>query len=498
MSLGRVIAALTEAGVGVTSPLPAAETLERMKIRGVRNDSRQVRRDDLFVAWRGAAHDAHDHIGAATEAGAAAAIVERPAGPAGLPRIQVDNARRAAAVAAEFVAGSPSRALRLAGITGTNGKTTTALLLRGLLAGDGPAAAIGTLGVVGAQGRVVPGTEGLTTPGSVELSQRLAALVRRGVQSAVLETSSHALDQLRLDGLRFDVMAFTNLTRDHLDYHGSFDRYLAAKARLLTLGKPGAVAVVNADDPAWRSLRPTGPVLRYGLAGDAAVTAEDVDLTNRGSRFVLVAEGRRLPVRLPLAGDFNVSNALCAAACALALGNDPAAVAHGLNDAHPVPGRLERLAHQPFDVFVDFAHTPDALDQVGRTLRPLVAGRLIVVFGAGGDRDPTKRSPMGAAVARHADLAVVTSDNPRTEEPATVVAGVAAGVTGLDAASRRAEMVEIVDRREAILWALDRARPGDLVLLAGKGHEEYQVVGREKRPFSEREIVRAHLEGGRP
>ncbi len=497
MSLGQVIAALTEAGVGVTSTLPDAATLERVRIRRVRNDSRQVRRGDLFVAWRGAAHDAHDHLGAATEAGAAAAIVERPAGPARLPRIQVDNARRAAAVAADFVAGSPSRALRLAGITGTNGKTTTALLLRGLLAGDGPAAAIGTLGVVGAEGRVAPGTEGLTTPGPVELANRLAALVRRGVRSVVLETSSHALDQLRLDGLRFDVTAFTNLTRDHLDYHGSFERYLAAKARLLELGKPGAVAVVNADDPAWASLRPTGPVLRYGMTRGAAVTAEKVELTSRSSRFILVAEGRRLPVHLPLAGDFNISNALCAAACALALGHDPAAVARGLDAAQSVPGRLQRLARDPFDVFVDFAHTPDALEKLLRTLRPLVSGRLIVVFGAGGDRDPTKRAPMGAAVARHADLAVITSDNPRTEDPAAIVAEVAAGVTGLDSAKRRAERVEIVDRREAIVWALGRAGPGDLVLLAGKGHEEYQVVGDEKRPFSEREIVRTQLEGGR-
>ncbi len=496
VNLGQVMDALNEAGVRAIPPLPNPATLARVQISGVRSDSRAVRPGDLFVAWRGEAHDAHDHLGAATAAGAAAALVERRTGPAELPRVQVDNARLAAAAAADFVAGSPSRALRLVGITGTNGKTTTALLLRGLLAGDGPAAALGTLGVVDTEGEVRPGTASLTTPGAAEISDRLAALVDQGVESAVLESSSHALDQLRLDGLRFDVMAFTNLTRDHLDYHGSTERYLAAKSHLLSLGKPGAVAVINADDPAWTALRPPGSVLSYGLAEGAAVTAAEVELTRRDSRFVLVADGQRVPVRFPLPGSFNIANALCAAACALALGQDVESVAKGLANARPVPGRLERLVRHPFDVLVDFAHTPDALDQVLQTLRPLVPGRLIVVFGAGGDRDSTKRPRMGEAVARHADLAVVTSDNPRTEDPSAIVAQVAAGITGMEAATRRAVKVEIVDRAEAIVWALDHARPGDLVLLAGKGHEECQIVGAERRPFSERAIVQSHLAEG--
>ncbi len=507
--MDRVVAALEGAGVGVGAVVPAGggggglvgggalggggglgRGLEGVEVSGVQQDSRAVGPGDLFVAWAGAVHDGHEYVAAAAAAGAAAAIVERPVAGAALPQVQVDNARLAAAVASGFVAGSPWRSLRTVGVTGTNGKTTTALLLRGLMAAAGPAAAVGTLGVVGADGRVVDGSEGLTTPGPVQIAARLAGLVRAGVRGVVIETSSHALDQFRLDGVRFDAMAFTNLTRDHLDYHGTRDRYLAAKARLLELGKDGATAVVNADDPAWRALRPSGAVLTYGLGADADVRADRVGMSARRSRFDLVAHGTRAPVQLPLPGRFNVSNALCAAAAALALGRPLDEVAAGLEAASPVPGRLERIASDPFDVLVDFAHTPDALGQVLETMRPLVAGRLIVVFGAGGDRDAAKRPEMGAAVARHADIAVVTSDNPRTEDPATIAAAVSAGVRGC-------ESVEILDRLAAIEWALDAARPGDTVILAGKGHEAYQVVGTEARPFDERRIVEAHLAGRR-
>lgn len=484
--MSRVVAALEGAGVGVEGVFAGAGGLDRLQVGGVQQDSRAVKPGDLFVAWSGSTHDAHDYLLAAVAAGATAAIVERPVAGAELPQVQVDNARLAAAVASGFVAGSPWKTLRTVGVTGTNGKTTTSLLLRGLLDGDSPAAAIGTLGVVGPDGRVVKGTEGLTTPGPVQIAARLAGLVRDGVRSVVLETSSHALDQFRLDGMRFDAMAFTNLTRDHLDYHGTFAGYLAAKARLLTLGKEGATAVINADDSAWDELRPSGPVLTYGLLPAADVRAMAPKLSAAGSRFELAAGGRRAPVHLPLPGDFNISNALCAAACALALGRPLDAIAAGLGNVSPVAGRLERIVRGAFDVFVDFAHTPDALEQILKTMKPLAAGRLIVVFGAGGDRDATKRPEMGAAVSRYADIAVVTSDNPRTEDPAAILAQVAAGVRGC-------ESVEIVDRLEAIHTALDMAQPGDAVILAGKGHEAYQIVGTREHPFDERRIVLGHL-----
>ncbi|MDE2876723.1 MAG: UDP-N-acetylmuramoyl-L-alanyl-D-glutamate--2,6-diaminopimelate ligase [Gemmatimonadota bacterium] len=488
MSVSQVVAALEGAGVAVGPVTPARRGVGRVRVAGVQQDSRRVEPGDLFVAWSGAVHDAHDYVAGAADAGAAAAIVERPVPGASLPQIQVDNARLAAAVASVFVAGSPWRNLDTVGVTGTNGKTTTALLLRGLLGQRAPTAAIGTLGVTGPDGRVQEGTEGLTTPGPVQLSDWLSSLVRAGVSRVVLESSSHALDQFRLDGLRFDVAAFTNLTRDHLDYHGTLESYLAAKARLLELGRTGCTAVINADDPAWNALKPRGPVITYGL-GPAALRALDVGMSVRGSFFHLAWNGRTVPVTLPLPGGFNVSNALCAAACALVLGHSLDDVADGLGEAAPVTGRLEFVVREPFQVLIDFAHTPDALEKVLAAVRPLVSGRVIVVFGAGGDRDPAKRPAMGAAVARYADLAVVTSDNPRTEDPATIIAQVSAGVSGCDS-------VEIVDRKEAIHRALDAAAPGDTVLLAGKGHEMYQVVGTAKRPFDERGIVLGHLEAG--
>ena len=489
MSVARIVAALEDAGVAVQGVVPEGARVGELAVSGVQQDSRSVGPGDLFVAWAGASRDAHEYLGAAAAAGARAAIVERPVPGSEIPQLQVDNARLAAAVAAGYVAGSPWPGLRTAGVTGTNGKTTTAFLLRGLLGRGARAAAIGTLGVVGPDGRVREET-GLTTPGPVRIAGLVSGLVRAGVDSVVIETSSHALDQFRLDGVRFDVMAFTNLTRDHLDYHGTFERYLAAKARLLELGREGATAVINADDPAWAELRPSGPVLTYGTGAGADLRALAPSLAAHGSRFDLALRGERVQVALALPGRFNVYNALCAAACALVLGHPLEAIAAGLGEATPVPGRLERIASEPFDVLVDFAHTPDALDQVAGTLKALVEGRLIVVFGAGGDRDPTKRPGMGAAVSRHADLAVVTSDNPRTEDPEAIVDQVAEGVAGCDS-------VEIVDRREAIRWALQRARPGDAVLLAGKGHEAFQVVGTEKLPFDERRIVRDCLAAGR-
>ena len=488
MSVSQVVAALEGAGVAVGPVTPADGSVGRVKVAGVQQDSRRIGPGDLFVAWSGAAYDAHDYVAGAAAAGAGAAIVERSVPGAPLPQIQVDNARLAAAVASGFVAGSPWRTLDTVGVTGTNGKTTTAMLLRGLLAHRAPTAAIGTLGLVGPDGRVQEGTEGLTTPGPVQLHGWLSSLARTGVSGVVIESSSHALDQFRLDGVRFDVAAFTNLTRDHLDYHGTVDRYLAAKARLLELGRTGCTAVINADDPAWSALRPRGPVITYGL-GPAMLRARNLRMSVRGSYFHLAWNGRTVPVTLPLPGAFNVSNALCAAACALVLGHTLEDVQDGLREAAPVAGRLEFVVREPFQVLIDFAHTPDALEQVLAAMRPLVSGRLIVVFGAGGDRDPTKRPAMGAAVARYADLAVVTSDNPRTEDPATIVAEVSAGVSGCDS-------VEIVDRQGAIHRALDDAAPGDTVLLAGKGHETCQVVGTEKRPFDERRIVLDHLETG--
>lgn len=483
MPLSRVVAALEAGGVTVRRVAGGREgSWSGVEVAGVEHDSRAVRPGDLFVAWAGSRADGHEHVAAAGAAGAAAALVERPVAEAAMPQLQVSCARRAAALASAFVAGSPWRRMTTVGVTGTNGKTTTALLARGLLSRAGPAAAVGTLGVTGPDGDIVPGTEGLTTPGAAELARRVASLEAEGVRSVVVEASSHALDQRRLDGMRFDAAVFTNLTRDHLDYHGDRDRYFAAKARLLELVKEDAVTVANADDEAWRGLAPPGRAVSYGIGAGADVRARGVTASLERCAFRLEWEGASAAVELPLAGRFNVHNALAAAACALALGRPVDDVAEGLAKSAPVPGRLERVAGAPFDVFRDFAHTPDALEQALEAVRPLVDGRLLVVFGAGGQRDVEKRPQMGAAVSRLADVAVVTSDNPRLEDPAAIARQVAEGVAG-------GKLVVRVDRREAIEWALRAARPGDLVLLAGKGHEATQEIGAEKLPFDERRIV---------
>lgn len=454
-------------------------------VLGVSQDSRAVRAGDLFLAWRGTAVDAHDHVSAAVEAGAVAAVVERIV-EAPIPQLVVTDGRAAGAVASQAVFGEPAEALVLIGVTGTNGKTTTASLIRHLLAPRGGAAAVGTLGVTDAEG-VWPGTEGLTTPGPVQLAQWLRLLADRGVAHVAMEASSHALEQRRLEGLRFRVGVFTNLTQDHLDYHGDLDGYFAAKAHLATLVADDGWLVVNADDPAWERLDGRGRrVMTFALDADADVRAEDVRIDARGSRFILAVDGARAAVSLPLVGAFNVANALAAAAVARVVGLGVEEIAEGLTSAPQVAGRVEAVVGEPFTVLIDFAHTPDALEGVLSAIKPLTAGRLIVVFGAGGDRDRTKRRPMAEAVARFADVVVLTSDNPRTEDPERILDDLAQGLAGTS-------FTRLVDRRQAIRSALSQARPGDTVLLAGKGHETYQVIGLEKRPFDERQVVRSCL-----
>lgn len=457
-------------------PLPAAT--------GVGMDTRTLARGDWFVAVRGSAQDGHDHAARAVAAGAALLVVERPLG-AGVPELLVRDGRRAALVLGRAWYGDPGARLRLVGVTGTNGKTTTTGLVRHLLNAGGGAGSVGTLGAFDGTGAEVASTAGqLTTPGPIDLQATLAALVARGCTAVAMETSSHALDQGRLEGLAFSAAVFTNLTRDHLDYHGTMEAYLAAKLRLSTLLAPGGTEVVNLDDPAWQAMAPRQPRLTFGLDPAADVRAMDLVAGAGGSRFVLHTPAGRAEVALPLLGDFNVSNALAAAGAALALGESPARIAERLTAAPQVPGRMERIATSPCVVLRDYAHTPDALERALRTLRPLTRGRLLVLFGCGGDRDAGKRPIMGRLAATLADVAYVTSDNPRTEDPARIVADIEAG---MGSTSR----VTIVDRTAAIRAALADARPDDTLLLAGKGHETYQVIGTEKLPFDEREIVRA-------
>jgi UDP-N-acetylmuramoyl-L-alanyl-D-glutamate--2,6-diaminopimelate ligase len=499
VSLTRMADVLRGHGLEVELRAP-----EDAAVAGVSQDSRAVTRGALFLAWKGGRHDAHDFLGQVAEAGAGAALVERFVDEVDLPQLRVSDARLGAGIAAMLAVGDPGTALHMTAVTGTNGKTTVAVLLRHLLAQLGPAAALGTLGVVGPDGGAREGTGGLTTPGPAELAHRLRALVDEGVEYLVLEASSHALDQRRLDALRFQAALFTNLTRDHLDYHGTEAAYLAAKGRLVELLRPGGEVVVHAGDPAWAGLpRIAGTVRPVGFAGAGLegvpaaearhppLVARDVRLEGTGSRFLLEEQGAgpAHPVTLPLLGRFNVENALVAAGGAMAAGLSLEAVARGLSTAPAPTGRMEITATAPVPVILDYAHTPDALARALETLAPLYPGRVIVVFGAGGDRDRTKRPEMGRIAAAGAGWAIATSDNPRTEDPDGILDEVVAGMPEGGAWER------ITDRRAAIARALELARPGDAVLLAGKGHETYQVVGTEVRPFDERRVVRELLAG---
>jgi UDP-N-acetylmuramoyl-L-alanyl-D-glutamate--2,6-diaminopimelate ligase len=470
--------ALDEAGLLVErrGALPAA-------ITGVSDDSRAVRAGSLFVAVRGSERDGHDYLDAAAAAGASAAIVQ-DASRTTLPSLVVNDGRRAAAVVGAAAYDFPARDLQLVGVTGTNGKTTTVNMLRHLLdSGDGASASLGTLGVlIGSEGIPLDGGGGLTTPGPIELQRVFRALLDRGVRHVAMEVSSHSLDQRRVDGVFFDVVTFTNFTRDHLDYHGSMDAYFAAKAKLLEHLLPHGVVVYNADDEAWSALKTDRRRVAFSeRVMTAEVHAEDVRFHARGSEWTLVLGAERVAVRLPLIGDFNIINALGAAASAFALGISSSRIAERLTTMPQVPGRLEVLRDAP-TVLRDYAHTPDALARALDAVRPFTPERLIVVFGCGGDRDRGKRPQMGAIAEAKADLAIVTSDNPRTEDPEAIIDEIEKGMS-----AKTHERIE--DRRAAIERALELATPQDVIVLAGKGHETYQVRGTTKFPFDEKEIV---------
>jgi len=471
-------AALTEHGLltGVKGDLPT-------ELNRVSDDSRTVERGDLFIAVRGWNSDGHDFLDAAAKRGAAAVIVEDPARTT-LPALIVREGRRAAAVTAATIYRNPAHDLKLIGVTGTNGKTTTTSILRHLFDdGAGSSASIGTLGVlVGSGGDLLPGGGGLTTPGPVELQRILRELVDRGVRTVAMEVSSHSLDQRRVDGLEFDAAIFTNLTRDHLDYHGTMDAYLKAKARLLDYLTRDGATVVNADATEWSALEPPSRLVTFAVRTTADIRARNVRYTSEGSEWTLVTPRSSADVTLPLIGEVNVENSLAAAAAAFALGQAADAIAGRLNSVPQVAGRLEVISTRP-TVLRDYAHTPDALERTLTIARAFTRGKLIVVFGCGGDRDKGKRPLMGEIAEKGADLAIVTSDNPRTEDPDSIIDEIEAGM-------RESNHERVTDRLAAIQRAIDLAEDGDIVLLAGKGHETYQIRGTTAYPFDEKEIVR--------
>jgi UDP-N-acetylmuramoyl-L-alanyl-D-glutamate--2,6-diaminopimelate ligase len=463
------------------------------RVSCVVTDSRRIIPGALFFALPGRRADGHAFLDDAIARGAAAIVTGQPV--TGLPAVaaaQVADPRRVLAEVARRFHGHPERGLRLAGVTGTNGKTTVSTLLRHLLQDGGES--WGLIGTVRYHlgRRSIPSFK--TTPESADLAAFFRQMADAGCAGACLEVSSHALHQDRVHGFRFAVAAFTNLTRDHIDYHGDVSAYLEAKTALFD-GRNGelpGVAVVNVDDPSGRVLaeacRRRGPTLTFGLAPDADLRATDLALDTAGAVFAVRWQGRSQRFTSALPGDYNVANVLCALAMAAALGRDPLALAPAVAAFPGVPGRMERVeAGQPFPVFVDYAHTDDALRNALRMLRAITPGRVLCVFGCGGDRDRGKRPAMTRAVADHAQLAWATADNPRKESLERIFADMR-GDRGAPAG-----MEFVPDRRDAIGRALAAARPGDCVVIAGKGHETTQEFADTVVPFDDRQVVREIL-----
>ena len=451
-------------------------------VRDAAYDSRSVVPGCLFFCVPGATVDGHTFASDAVAAGAAALVVERALG-IDAPQIVVRSVRAAIGPVSAELFGHPAASLTLVGVTGTNGKTTVTYLLEGVFRAAGLVP--GVIGTTGLRIDGEPGPLARTTPEAPDMQRLLARMAAAGVQAVAMEASSHALAQRRLDAVRVDLAMFTNLSQDHLDFHPTMEAYFEAKAALFTPAHAEA-GIVNADDPWGRRLlgSPAIPLTTYGLDVDADVRASDVVITDDGVGFATSG----VSVRSALRGRFNVSNCLGAFAAGLALGIAPDVIARGLASVRVVPGRMEPVeAGQPFAVVVDYAHTPDSILNVLRGARALADGQVIVVFGCGGDRDRAKRPMMGRAAATNADLTIVTSDNPRHEDPEAIIAEI---LTGIPEASRT--IVE-PDRRRAIAAAVRAAGPGDVVVIAGKGHEATQTIGDRVLPFDDRAVARAAI-----
>lgn len=473
---------------------PAVSGSLDTEIAGLTYDSRKAGPGIAFVAIRGTHADGHEYIAKAIELGAAAIIAEQaPPDECATPWIHVRHSRIALADAAAALNGHPAKSLTIAAVTGTNGKTTTGFLMHHLFnTAQLRSGLLGTVFYDLGGGQHVPATH--TTPESLEIQGLLAQMRDNGCRACAMEVSSHALDQDRVHGLPFAAAIFTNLTQDHLDYHGTMEKYFEAKVRLfeMSAAEPKSALIINGDDSWGRKLierfQHTGRVIRFGFGVHNEFRAINVRYDLTGTTFELEARGRSFLVRLPLIGDFNVYNTLGALAAAHGVGLNLREAVANMQKAPQVPGRLERVSENArFQVFVDYAHTPDGLVNALKTVRALRPRRIITVFGCGGDRDRTKRPKMAAAAEEGSDICVLTSDNPRTEDPQQILNDAKAGF------SRPKGHAIIADRREAIRAALENAWEGDIVLIAGKGHEDYQDIQGRKHPFDDRKVARQLL-----
>lgn len=477
---------LRQSQVSLRKLLPEAELLGAVDIGVDRcaSDSRHIRPGDLFAAIPGVHCDGRDFVADAVARGCSAVLSPTPLADVGVPVCVVRNVRAAFGHVCQTLAGNPSRHLRVIGVTGTNGKTTTTCLIARMLATSGYK--VGLLGTLGYFDGAECDTSTHTTPPADRMAQYLARMVQNGCSHAVIEVSSHGLDQSRLAGVDLDSLCITNVRRDHLDYHRTMDDYRAAKSKALDYLAPEGFAVINADDPTSADyLRVVdGPVLTVATRAAAEITGTLFEQQLSEQTFLLTAGSDTTPVRTRMIGLHHVYNCLEAAAVGLAYGLDLPAVVRGLESVEYIPGRLQRIeCGQPFGVFVDYAHTPDALEGSLATLRSGTAGRLICVFGAGGDRDEEKRPLMGRAVEAGCDQAIVTNDNPRHEDPQAILDDLLEGFQRPDLA------MVIPNRADAIRRALSSAGPGDCVLIAGKGHENYQIIGDQRVPMDDYQIA---------
>ncbi len=466
-----------------------------VSVKGITDDSRTASSQSLFVAVKGERVDGHRFVSAALKGGASALVAQEAVSGISLPFVRVEDSRRALGLLGSRFYGDPSSRIRMIGITGTNGKTTTTYVCKALLEGLGRQ--VGLIGTVAYQIGTSAMPAAHTTPGALELQRLLAEMVTRECTTAVMEVSSHALAQDRTSGCEYDVAVFSNLTQDHLDFHKTMEDYFQAKLRLFTGlaegHKKNKRAIINVDDSYGGRIvgHSPVPVWTYGLKSKADLRAEAVRLSIRGTTFTAATPVGNFPIESHLVGEHNVYNVLAAIGVALHEGATAdqirLAVGHVLN----VPGRFERImAGQPFTVVVDYAHTEDALVRLLTTAEALKTGRIITVFGCGGDRDRGKRPKMGAAAVRYSDVVILTSDNPRTEDPHAILEQVEVGVVEGLQQRPHVEYRKIVDRRQAIEEAVRAAHSADTVLIAGKGHEDYQIVGTEKLHFDDREVAR--------
>ena len=470
-----------------------------VSVNAITDDSRAVSPHSLFVAVKGEQVDGHTFIPAAIRGGMVALVSQQPVSEVPFPFVRVDDSRKALGLLGSRFYGDPSSQIRMIGVTGTNGKTTTTYICKALLEALGhPVGLIGTVAYQIGE-RSMPATH--TTPGSLELQQLLAKMVAGGCTTTVMEVSSHALAQDRTAGCEYDVAVFSNLTQDHLDFHKTMEEYFEAKLRLFTGLKGGAKvnkrAIVNIDDPYGHRIveRCPAPVWTYALKAKADLRAEAVRLSLHGTTFVAATPVGSFSIESQLVGEHNVYNLLAAIGVALHEGATPEQIREAVAKVMNVPGRFERVnAGQSFTVAVDYAHTEDALVRLLTAAQTLKTGRIITVFGCGGDRDRGKRPKMGAAAVRYSDVVILTSDNPRTEDPLSILEQVEVGVIEALRQRPHVQYRKVPDRREAIEEAVREAQSVDMVLIAGKGHEDYQIIGTKKVHFDDREVARDAIE----